>query len=313
MPKVYIIVLNYNSGKDIHECLESLKDISYENYHIFVVDNNSTDNSPQKIKEFIKKYPKLPTTYYSLPTNYGFAGGNNRGIKKALEQGADYALILNPDTVVDPDFLDKLVEVAENWKKNGKLAFFGPRILLHASRFTLHASRIYSNGGIINWSQTKGMLKDYGKLASELVETKAFETQYVTGTCLLVSKEIIGKIGLMREDYFLYYEDTDWAIRARKQGIAQVIVPQSVIWHKVSRSTKAGSFSYIYYHTRNGLYCGWNNGNAFQKMAIIGMSKFIFFKQLIKLAIPSKRVWAKAVMRGVCDFWRGIKGKHDET
>jgi len=313
MPKIYIIILNYNTGSDILECLESLKDILYTNHKILVVDNDSTDDSVKQINLYIQQHASQPIKLYELKKNYGYAGGNNRGIKKALAQDADYVLILNPDTIVEKNFLQKLVSVAEEYKHQGKLAFFGPRIYLYPEPSTLNPKHIYSNGGFINWSQTKGTLKDYGKSATEVTEHEPFETDYVSGTCLLISKGAIQKVGLMREDYFLYYEDTDWAIRARKQGIAQVIVPTSIIWHKVSTSTKAGSPSYIYYHTRNGLYCGWRNDNTLQKLAVIGISKWIFLKQLIKFAIPSKRQWAKTVMRGVKDFWQGKTGKYGET
>lgn len=310
MPCVFIIILNYNSGNDVLECLESLEDISYGNHRILLVDNKSTDDSLKQVY-FYAKQNDQPIEILELKQNYGYASGNNRGIKKALAKGADYVLILNPDTVVEKNFLGELVRVAEHWKNQGTFAFFGPRIYLNPKPSTLNPLRIYSNGGLINWTQTRGTLKDYGKTAHEVKESEPFETHYVTGTCLLASKETIEKVGLMREDYFLYYEDTDWAIRAKKEGIAQVIVPQSIIWHKVSTSTKAGSFSYIYYHTRNGLYCGWHNGNTIQRVAIIGISKWLFLKQFIKLAIPSKRVWAKAVMRGITDFWKGKTGKYD--
>jgi len=356
MSKVFIIIVNYNSWHDTLECLESLKKITYPNFSILIIDNNSTDNSLRKLNEYKqKRHNSLFIIHNSK--NLGFAGADNIGIKKALEKKADYVLLLNPDTIVEPDFLDKLVETAEKSKQQGKLAFFGPRIYLKTENSKLKTPQIYSNGGIINWSQTKGTLKDYGKSASEVKETEPFETDYVSGTSVLISKELIEKVGLMREDYFLYYEDTDWAIRARKQGIASVIVPQSIIWHKMSTSTLGGSpdyfkrsdlpaeasaqagkqgspsiiserrailelmrGSYIYYHVRNGLYCGWRNGNVLQKIAVLGLTKWIFIKQPLKFLIPSltsgasvlrrqSRKWAKPVMKAVIDFWRGKTGK----
>lgn len=306
MPSVTIIILNYNSGKDILECLESLKDISYSPYRILIVDNASTDDSLTQIHLYVKQHTKEPIEILELSQNYGYAGGNNRGIGYALKKGADYILILNPDTVVESPFLEALMRVAQQYKKEGKEGFFGSRIYQQNEHSSKRNPNIYSNGGLINWSQTQGTLKDYGKSASRLTEVQPFHTQYVTGTCLLISKETIKKVGLMREDYFLYYEDTDWAIRARTQGIAQVIVPASIIWHKVSATTKPGSFSYIYYHTRNGLYCGWDNRrNVAQTIVVLGISKWIFLKQLIKWCIPSRRHWVQPIIKGVYDFWRG--------
>ncbi len=309
MPKISIIIVNYNSWCDTIECLESLKKITYTNYHILIIDNNSSDASVKHIEDFLKKNQKLQATSYKLQANVGFAGGNNVGIGKALKKDAAYVLLLNPDTIVEPDFLDGLVDVAEVWREKGKLAFFGPRIYLQATSYKLQDQKIYSNGGIINWSRTKGILKDYGKRVSEVEEKKPFVTDYVSGTCMLVSGKIIEQIGLMKEDYFLYYEDTDWAIRARRKGIVSVIVPQSIIWHKMSTSTKEGSPSYIYYHVRNGLYCGWRNGGTLQKATVAALSIWTFIKQPVKLLIPHKRHWAKPVMKGVLDFWRGKAGK----
>lgn len=309
MPNIAIIILNYNGGKDILECLDSLRHIRYKHHTVLVVDNKSSDDSVKQVYLYARQYPDQPIEVLELPKNYGYAGGNNRGITRALQKGADYVLILNPDTVVENNFLEELVATAEAYAKEGKEGFFGPRIFLLNAHSTKKHPRVYSNGGLINWLGTRGSLKDYGKGQSRLAEVQPFETEYVSGTCLLASRETIQKAGLMREEYFLYYEDTDWAIRARRQGIVQVIVPQSIIWHKASTTTKEGSPSYIYYHTRNGLYCGWNNAGQFRRWLILAQSGYTFLKQPIKLLIPSKRHWAKPVMRGVLDFWKGKKGK----
>ena len=321
MPNVSIIIVNYNCWQDTIECLESLKKIIYKNFSVIIIDNASSDNSFEQIIEYIKRSNKLPhsakrngeaVTSYQLHKNTGFAGGNNIGIERAVKQGTDYVLLLNPDTIVELNFLYNLIEVAEQWKQKGKLAFFGPRIYLQDTRYKIQDT-IYSNGGIINLTQTKGTLKDYGQPANEVKETEPFQTDYISGTCLLLAREIIEKIGLMREEYFLYYEDTDWAIRAKKQGIAQVIAPQSVIWHKKSATTNEGSFNYIYYHVRNGLYCGWRNGNFAQKIAVFLLSAWTFIKQPVKFFIPSKKRWAKPVIKGVIDFLKGRMGKYNST
>lgn len=305
-PLVSIIIVNFNSWRDTIECLKSLKKITYKHFSVIVVDNNSTDDSAKNIASFLKENQTLNAISYKLKANYGFAGGNNIAIRKALTKEADYVLLLNPDTIVEPNFLTELIEVAEAWNKKGKLAFFGPRIYLKLEAGNL---KLYSNGGIINWSQTKGTLKDYGKPAGEVREKEPFETDYVSGTCVLASKQVIEQIGLMREDYFLYYEDTDWAIRAKKEGIVSITVPSSIIWHKASATTKEGSPSYLYYHMRNGLYCGWRNGNILQKLAVLGISIWTFIKQPLKFFVPSRRKWAMPVMKGVIDFWRGKIGK----
>lgn len=322
MPKVFIILLMYNSWQDTIECLRSLAAITYTNYSIIVVDNNSIDGSLQKIEKHLKIHSKLPVSLLPLDKNYGYAGGNNRGITKALSKGADYILILNPDTIVEPDFLTQLIEVAQHYKKEGKLALFGTRILLHENHIFFRdrgkrydakkeqvKARAYSNGGIIHPTFTKARLKDYGKELKDLKEIRPFETDYVSGTCLLVSPEAISKIGLMPEDYFLYYEDTDWSLKAARRGVKRVIVPDSIIWHKKSSSTKEFSYSYIYYHTRNGLWFAWWNGSLWQKLFALAFGIVKLCKQPFKLFFPDKRSWIKPVTRGVIDFLRGKKGK----
>ena len=133
-----------------------------------------------------------------------------------------------------------------------------------------------------------------------------YETDYITGCCLLIKREAIEKIGLLSEDYFLYYEDTDWNMRAQQVGYRCGIVPGAKIYHKGSASSTEFSYPYIYYHTRNGLIFGLRFG--FLPLTYL-ISGWIFLKQLVKLAIGYRRQWARPVMRGVLDFWRGKVGK----
>ncbi len=265
MPKVFIIVLHYKNWNDTNECLESLKKIDYDNFEIIVIDND---------KE-----------------NRGFAGGNNIGIKQALKKGAEYILLLNNDTVIEPNFLKKLVEVGESDKEIGIL---GPMIYEYGT------NKIHFAGGRINWLCTKGI---HLNPKSQVLNPK--ETDYITGACMLVKREVIEKIGLMDEDYFLYFEDVDWCVKARKAGYKCVLVPKAKIQHKVSASTKAESFSYIYYHFRNGLLLAKRNAPFIIKLLAYLVSFLVYFKQLIKS--PSK--WTKAIKAGIKDFYKGKFGR----
>jgi len=216
--------------------------------------------------------------------NRGFAGGNNIGIKKALKEKVDYVLLLNNDTVVEPIFLKELVKIGESNEKNGIL---GPI------------------GGKINWLYTKG--KHINNLKLKIKNLKLIETDYISGVCMLVKRSVIEKIGLMPEDYFLYFEDVDWCLRARKIGYKCVLVPKAKIWHKVSSSAKAGSFSYIYYHLRNGLLLAKRHAPFFIKILAYFVSFLVYLKQLIKP--PSK--WTKAIKLGIRDFYKGRFGKYE--
>lgn len=246
-PKVFIIVLHYKNWQDTNKCLASLKNLNYDNFEVLVIDND-------------KK-------------NLGFAGGNNIGIKQALNKKVDYVLLLNNDMVVDKNFLKELIKVGESDEEIGIL---GPI------------------GGKINWLYTKGI---------HVIRNN----DYITGACMLVKLEVIKKIGLMHEDYFLYFEDVDWCIKAHKAGYKCVLVPSSKIWHKVSSSANAESFSYIYYHFRNGLLLAKRNAPFLIKILAYFTGFLIYIKQLIK---PSNK-WTKAIKLGIKDFYKRRFGDYE--
>ncbi|MFH0852166.1 MAG: glycosyltransferase family 2 protein [bacterium] len=302
MPKVFIIVLNWNGLKDTEECIESLKKIDYPDYKIVVVDNGSTDGSD----EIIPKKHFQDVAFIETKSNLGFAGGNNIGIKHALDNGADYILLLNNDTTVEPDFLSKLVKAAEGDKKIG---IVGPMIFFYDE-----PDRVWFGGGKINWSKIRGSHLDYNTVKKrdhalsdeEMEKEKNKVVDYITGCCLLIKREVVEKIGYLNDDYFLYYEDADWCMRAKKAGWQSVVVPASYIYHKQSKSTVEFSYPYIYYHSRNGLLFASRFGS--KPLAYL-ISFWIFGKQIIKLVFSYHKAWAKAALRGVLDFWMGNKGK----
>ena len=275
-PKVFIIVLHYKNWDDTNKCLKSLKGLDYpsssgqvSNFETIVIDND---------KE-----------------NRGFAKGMNIGIKQALQKKTDYILLLFNDTVVEPGFLKKLIKVGESDKRIGIL---GPVIYEYGT------NKIHFAGGKINWLYTKGIHETYN------IKHETKNVDYITGCCMLVKCEVIKKIGLMDEDYFLYFEDVDWCLKARRAGYKCVLVSNTKIWHKPSSSAIEGSFSYIYYHTRNGLLMAKKNAPFLIKILVYLQSFWVFGKQIVKLVImPSKRKWAKAIIKGIIDFYQGVHGK----
>lgn len=210
-PKVFIIVLNYNGGKLTENCLKSLRMVDYSSFRVVVVDNNSSDDSVVVIK---KKFPEVKVI--KNKENSGFAGGNNIGIDFALKNGADYVLLLNQDTEVEPDFLDKLIEEGEKDQKTGLLS---PLI------FWKRTKQVWFSGGKISWWNMKTFHK------FDLVEGKAQETAFLTGCSLLIKRVVLEKIGLLDDNFFLYWEDVDFSVRAKKAGFKIKVVPRSVIYH----------------------------------------------------------------------------------
>ena len=310
-PKIFIIVLNWNNWHETKECLGSLAKVSYPNYEVLVVDNGSSERPPinsltspqapllSKERGVGGEVAKLGRAELLCnDSNLGFAGGNNVGIKYALAHGADYIMLLNNDTIVAPDFLTELVRAADGSPSYGIL---GSRIYKYGTDDV-----VFGGGKINKWLNMAGHAKNYE------LGIMNHETDYITGAAMLIRRKVIEKIGLMREEYFLYYEDVDWCLRARKAGYKCLAVNTSRVWHKVSATTKEGSPSYIYYHTRNALMLAKFNGNILQKVATYLWGLGILVKQIIKFSLlPSKRVWARAMTKGVLDFYSAKYGKYE--
>jgi len=295
LSKVFIIIVNWNGRLDTLECIESIKNNDYLNYEVVIIDNGSKEKfqvTDSKIKVIYNK------------KNLGFSGGNNVGIKYALKNKADYVLFLNNDTIVSNNFLSKMVEIAE---KDNKIGIIGPKIYFPNSK------KIWFAGGKINWLYNKGTMIGYDEIDNgQYDKPKIQETDYITGCCALIKKEVLEKIGLMPEEYFLYYEDTDWSLKAQKQGYKCVFTPEAIIWHKGSKSSIAESPSYIYYHIRNGLIMANKYAPWYIKPFIHIDASWRIKKQILKyIFMPKKRIWVKYILLGIKDFYFNKKGKID--
>lgn len=278
-PMVAIVLLNWNGWEDTIECLESLYQINYSNYRVILVDNNSSNESILKIKDYCNGQIKVKSEFFEYnkdnkpiklkeyskeesesrtdkdltrnhliliknDRNYGFAEGNNIGIKYALKNlNADYILLLNNDTVVDKDFLDELVNTGE---KKEDIGIIGPKIYYYSE-----PHKIWCIGGKIDWKFARGLHVGTNEVdKGQYNRTEEFD--YVSGSAFLIKRKVIDKIGLMDKKFFLYFEETDLALRASKNGYKSIYAPEAKIWHKVSKS--GGGLSKpigLYYITRN--------------------------------------------------------------
>ncbi|OOM75831.1 N-acetylglucosaminyl-diphospho-decaprenol L-rhamnosyltransferase [Clostridium puniceum] len=218
---VYIIVLNYNNFEDTVECIDSLEEIKYDNYKIVIIDNKSTDSSNQILREkYSKKY-----VYIENDKNLGYAGGNNKGVKYALVNNAQYICILNNDTVVKENFLKKLVNCME---LNLNCGIVGPVILEY-----YNPKIVQSSGAVIKLIKGDMSPINSHKNIEELNE-EIIKCDYIGGACILIRREVIEKIGLIPEDYFLFYEETDWCYKAKQYGYDIVCFTPAQIFHKGS-------------------------------------------------------------------------------
>ena len=220
-PKVSIIILNWNGLQDTIECLESLKKISYPNYKVIVVDNYSEGDDVKTLSGKFKDYIHV----IENDRNYGFAEGNNIGIRYALNQGVDYVLLLNNDTVVHPDFLTELVKEV---LKGREIGIAGSKMYYHS-----RPDEVCVTGNFINyWTGDLFSIKRRGSDTAHV--EYAIEVDWVSGCCMLISRDVLLNVGLLDNSYSLYYEDPDICIRAARKGYKSLFVPSSKIWHKIS-------------------------------------------------------------------------------
>lgn len=304
-PSVAIIIVNWNGAQDTVDCIDSLRKINPpaggQNYKIFLIDNGSSDDSFSRFQSLYAGAKDIELI--KVNENLGFSGGNNIGIKSALGARFDYILLLNNDTTVEPDFLNELVKVAEG---DEKIGIVGPKIYYYNE-----PNRIWFGGGKFSWFGG-GKHLQYDEMDNHPDETEPRKTAYMTGCALLIKSNVIEKIGLLEESFFMYYEDTDWCLRARKDGYKILYAPSAKIYHKVSRSAaKLGNSTIFYYHIRNALLISKRQAPKIILAGIYIWSGLHYFKQIIKIVIfPSTRDISKMIMRGIEDFYKNKFGQY---
>ena len=236
---VAIVLVNFNGADDTIECISSLESLIYKDYQIIVVDNCSTDDSPGKLKVAQQNHRFILLTSQE---NRGFSAGNNIGIKYAQEHNVDYYWLLNNDTLVEPDTLDQLLEGFSN---NSACGVTTGKIYYEKNR-----SVIWYAGGSMNPHTARTEHWSYGK-EDEDEATYPQKVTFVTGCCMCISSQVIDKIGMLDESYFLYEEDAEYSFRICEAGFDIVYIPDAVIYHKVSASTGQASPLSQYYTIRN--------------------------------------------------------------
>lgn len=323
MNSAYVLLINWNGWADTIECLESVFRNRYKDFRVVVCDNLSEDNSieyikawaenrmdlvPQKNNDlFHKSFPPvikpIPYVEYSQEEaeaggsdnendarliiiknrkNLGFAGGNNVGLRYALRRDDfDYIWLLNNDTVVEPAALESLIA---RMRERPGAGMCGSTLLYYDK-----PTRIQALGGGY-YSRWIGLPWHMGRLkkATDAIDVKKVEAwmNYVVGASMLVSKQFLRDIGLMCEDYFLYFEETDWATRAEGR-YSLAYAPDSIVYHKVGRSIgtssdpRSKSLTCDYYNIRNRLFFT----RRFYPYALPGIYLALFFTLLARIVL----------------------------
>jgi GT2 family glycosyltransferase len=222
-PLVFIVIVNWNGKQVTLDCLESLALLSYPNARTIVVDNGSTDGSVEAIRSRFPAVHLLP-----MNENLRFAGGTNRGLDYGLANGGELFLLLNNDTVVHPDFLSHMVRCLKSSESIGLVA---PKIYYHGD-----PNRIWFAGGTISlWT---GTLKHTG---IREIDNGQYDTPgpiaYASGCCILTTRAVLERVGMLDESYAMYTEDADWSMRIQRAGYSMQYEPHARVWHKLSVSS----------------------------------------------------------------------------
>lgn len=292
-PFLAIILVNWNRSKDTLKCIQSIKNSTYPNYNIIVVDNGSCNDSLFELRKNKSDFILL-----EVGDNLGFTGGNNLGIRYALAHGADYIFILNNDTVIANDCIEKMMSAAESDKSIGIIT---PKILFYSNR-----KLVWFGGSKYNTRFITGRLVGYG-----VTDVGQFDAEqdipWATGCAMLIRKKVIESVGLLDDHFFAVAEDLDYSLRIREKGHRIYYLPSAVIWHKESISAGGSDApQYVYYQTRNFLILRKKWATTWDHLMLAQVYAFMYFGKRISL------FWYRGKWRSgvgvILGIWDGISG-----
>lgn len=259
--RVAIVLLNFNNAEETIKCADRLsKYVPYA--HIFIVDNNSTDNSYAMLSN-VYEFNEISIVHSEI--NGGYAYGNNIGVKKAIQSGFEYICILNNDVVVKDDFLMPLI--------NGLIN--NPSWGVVGSCIATNDNEVVNTGNKIDMFSTSFNHAINIKLND--IHEEYIESDFLLGACLVFHRSLIKSVGLLPENYFLNFEETEWCLKIKKQGFKVVCITNSVIFHEESKTISKVSGLQVYFLRRNIVMFELRNADA--------VHKFVFFFKLSILAI----------------------------
>lgn len=301
-PFWHAVVLSWNGREDTLSCLESLTAVSYAPLQIICVDNGSSDGSQEAVRE---RFPEV--VLVEAGVNLGYAGGNNLGIRYALEHGARWVMLVNNDATVAADLIDGFKQAIRAHPRAGILAgkvFFADQ----PEKIWFAGQRVGERAGY------SGRPRGYGRPDGPRYSRLA-TTGRAVGALMAISREAIDAVGLLEEDLFAYVEDVDWALRVRGAGLEVVFAPGARAWHRVSASTggEALSTHTLYYGVRNTVTVLERRrplgriGNALRRRVILATFS------LHALARANRREALRAVREGFADARIGRLGERGPT
>lgn len=296
MPQVYVSILNFNGKDNTIDCLKSLEKTSRNSFDfkVLVIDNGSRE------KLELPSFPNLNVQLIENKENLGFSGGHNVGINYALKNGADFVVILNNDTVVDKNLILELIKSSK--EDVGIVApkiYFYPGFEFHKGRYKKEdeGKVFWYAGGIMDFGNVIGHHRGVDEVDNGQYKNSEI-TDFASGCCMLVKKEVFEKVGVFDDGYFLYYEDNDLSQRAKRSNFKILYNPKAILWHKNAGSVGgSGSSLQDYYITRNRMLFGMKFAPLRSKVSLIRESLNLLLKG---------RPWQK---KGILDFYLGRFGR----
>jgi len=282
---VSIIILNYNAGNLLIDCIDSILKSSYHNYEIILVDNASHDNSHIECK---KKFPQIRLIENN--DNLGYCEGNNVGICSAK---GDFLVILNPDTIVDHNWLNELILAYDKYGDG----LYQPKFLTTTNHNTLMSSGNMIQLFGFGYARGKGELDEHNYSEHELIG-------YATGACLFTSTKIMKQIGMFDPFLFAYHDDLDLGWRAALQGIPSHFISKSIVYHPHEGfSFKWTPFKYFLLE-RNRLYCLLTH---YSRKTIYKLLPFLILVELSVFIFYCKKGMASSKIKASFDIIKNRK------
>ncbi|MBM6717422.1 glycosyltransferase family 2 protein [Gemmiger formicilis] len=292
MPKLGIVISNYNGWQDTLACLESLRAQTWQDFEVLLLDDASTDDSVQRLQSAAHRQ----VVFLPQKENRGFAAVNNLGMRRALADGADWVMLLNNDTVCAPDMLEKLMtQTPPEGVSCPKMLFMDP------------PDEIWFAGGTLDRRTSKVVhLGGHAKDGPAYSEKK--QVGFITFCCVLLPRSVIEKVGYLDEDLFMYCEDVDYCIRLTEAGVPLWYLPDAVLHHKAGGT--AGGMLSVYYITRNTLTLRCRGrGAAYRRLAGTLAALKGGACCLAAAALGHRKGRSYGEWRGAVDFLRGHTGR----
>lgn len=285
--KVFVLLLGYNSFKYIDECLTSLLDQKYDNCEIWFADNNSKDGSIELIK---KKFPQVKT--FQFNENNGYSGGNNKLLKLAFDNNADFCIALNADTKIDKNLIPSLIDSYKEKSKNNKVGLIQPAVMLYSQ-----PNKINTIGNIIHYL---GFGHCGGYLRTELPKEDK-EIISVSGAAMLIPKDYYEKVGLFDEDFFMYNEDQNYSWRGLMLGYHHFLSVKGKVWHKYSFSKNKNK---MYHSEKNRLMMIFEN---YEKGTILKLFPVIVLNEIFMIIYSIFTGWIGLKIKSYIFVFKNIE------